>query len=64
MPTISQLPSLSAVDPAGAIPLSHSGVAQSISVGTLLSGVQPAILTPTGTLLGRGESRTRRTRID
>ena len=53
MPTIGQLPSLSAVDPADEIPLSHGGMTQSISVGTLLSGVQPAILAPTGTLLGR-----------
>jgi hypothetical protein len=53
MPTISQLPALSAVDSADEIPLSHEGATQSISVGTLLSGVQPAILAPTGTLLGR-----------
>ena len=53
MPTIGQLPLLSAVDPADEIPLSHGGATQSISVGTLLSGTQPAILTPTGTLLGR-----------
>jgi hypothetical protein len=53
MPTIDQLPSLSAVYPADEIPLSHGGAAQSISVGTLLSGVQPAIQAPAGTLLGR-----------
>ena len=53
MPTIGQLPSLSSVDPADEIPLSHVGVTQSISVGTPLSGTQPAILVPTGTLLGR-----------
>jgi hypothetical protein len=53
MPTIAQLPLLSAVDPEDEIPLSHGGTTQSISVGTLLSGMQPAILTPTGTLLGR-----------
>jgi len=53
MPTISQLRSLSAVDPADELPVSHSGATQSISVGTLLSGLQPAILAPTGTLLGR-----------
>ena len=53
MPTIGQLPSLSAADPADEIPLSHAGATQSISVGMLLSGVQPAILAPTGTLLGR-----------
>ena len=53
MPTISQLPVLSSIDPADEIPLNHGGVTQSISVGTLLSGTQPAILAPTGTLLGR-----------
>ena len=53
MPTIGQLPVLSTVDPADEIPVSHGGTTQSISVGTLLSGVQPAILAPTGTLLGR-----------
>jgi hypothetical protein len=53
MPTIGQLPSLSAVDAADEIPLSHGGATQSVSVGTLLSGLQPAILAPTGTLLGR-----------
>jgi hypothetical protein len=53
MPTIGQLPTLSAVDAADEIPLSHGGATQSVSVGTLLSGLQPAILVPTGTLLGR-----------
>ena len=53
MPTISQLPVLSSIDPADEIPLNHGGVTQSISVGTLLSGTQPAILAPTGSLLGR-----------
>ena len=53
MPTIGQLPSLSAVDPADEIPLSHGGVTQSVSVATLMSSTQPAILAPTGTLLGR-----------
>jgi hypothetical protein len=53
MPTISQLPVLSSVDAADEIPLNHDGTTRSISVGTLLSGTQPAILAPTGTLLGR-----------
>ena len=53
MPTIGQLPSLSTVDSADEIPVSHGGTALSISIGTLLSGTQPAILAPTGTLLGR-----------
>lgn len=53
MPTIAQLPALSQVDPADEIPLSHSGSAQSVSVGTLLASTQPAIQAPTGALLGR-----------
>jgi hypothetical protein len=53
MPTIGQLPSLSAVDAADEVPISHGGATQSISIGTLLSGMQPAILAPTGCLLGR-----------
>jgi hypothetical protein len=53
MPTISQLPALSSIDPADRLPISHYGVTESVSVGTLLSGVQPAVLAPTGALLGR-----------
>lgn len=53
MPTIGQLPTLNQVDPADEVPLSHSGATQSVTVGTLLAGVQPAIQAPTGNLLGR-----------
>lgn len=53
MPTIGQLPALNQVDPADAIPLSHAGAAQSVSVSTLLATTQPAIQAPTGALLGR-----------
>jgi hypothetical protein len=53
MPTIGQLPSLVTVDPADEVPISHGGATRAMSLGTLLSGVQPAILTPTGKLLGR-----------
>lgn len=53
MPTILQLPDAAHVTPADRIPLSQSGVTHSASVGALLSGTQPAILTDTGTLLGR-----------
>lgn len=53
MPTISQLPSVTQVTAADQIPLSQAGVTRSVSVGALLSSTQPAILTPSGTLLGR-----------
>jgi hypothetical protein len=53
MPTIGQLPALNQVDPADEIPLSHNGATQSVRVGTLLAGMQPAIQAPTGALLGR-----------
>jgi hypothetical protein len=53
MPTISQLPAVSQVTAADQLPISQGGAACSVSVGTLLAGTQPAILTATGTLLGR-----------
>lgn len=53
MPTIQQLPSAISVGPADEVPVSQAGVTNAISVGTLLSGMQPAILAPTGALLGR-----------
>lgn len=53
MPTIQQLPSAVSVDPADEVPLSQGGATHAVSVGTLLAGVQPAILAPTGALLGR-----------
>jgi len=53
MPTISQLPSASAVSAADEIPISQAGVARSASVGTLLAPVQPAIILSSPALLGR-----------
>src|ERR1700733_3572321 len=53
MPTISQLPATSLVTAADQIPISQGGAACSVSIGTLLANTQPAILTPTGSLLGR-----------
>ncbi len=53
MPTISQLPAVSQVTAADEIPISQSGAACSVSVGTLLAGTQPAIMAATGNLLGR-----------
>ncbi|HME19865.1 MAG TPA: fibronectin type III domain-containing protein [Acetobacteraceae bacterium] len=53
MPTISQLPSVSEVTAADAIPVSQNGVTHSVSVGSLLASMQPAIISDSGTLLGR-----------
>lgn len=53
MPTIQQLPTADTVDAADEIPVSQEGVTRAVSVGTLLSSTQPAILAPTGVLLGR-----------
>jgi hypothetical protein len=53
MPTIQQLPSAAAVTPADELLLGQSGTTCAVSVGTLLAGVQPAILAATGSLLGR-----------
>ncbi len=53
MPTISQLPVLSSIDPADEIPLNHGGVTQSISVGHIAVWAlrNPQSLAPTGTLV-------------
>jgi len=53
MPTIQQLLTAISVGPADEVPVSQAGVTNAISVGALLSGMQPAILAPTGALLGR-----------
>jgi fibronectin type 3 domain-containing protein len=53
MPTIDELPVVTSVNPADEIPISQSGTACSVSVGTLLASTQPAIVAPTGCLLGR-----------
>ncbi len=53
MPTIQQLPPAVSVNPADEVPVSQAGATHAVSIGTLLSGLQPAILAPTGALLGR-----------
>jgi Fibronectin type III domain len=53
MPTISQLPLANQVTAADEVPLSQGGATNSVSVGALLAGTQPAIIIPTDTLLGR-----------
>ncbi len=53
MPTIQQLPPAISVDPADEVPLSQGGATHAVNVGMLLAGMQPAILAPTGALLGR-----------
>ncbi len=53
MPTISELPQAAPVGAADLVPVSQSGTTAATTVGNLLAGVQPAILAPTGSLLGR-----------
>jgi hypothetical protein len=53
MPTISQLPPVRSVTAADIIPLVQAGTASSVSIGTLLAGVQPSISVPQNSLLGR-----------
>jgi hypothetical protein len=53
MPTISQLPSLDQVTSSDQIPVSQIGETHSVSVGTLLASMQPAVISESGTLLGR-----------
>jgi hypothetical protein len=53
MPTIPQLPQTSSITAADEVPLSQSGITRATTVGTLLAGTQPAIMAPSGTLLGR-----------
>lgn len=53
MPTISQLPPATPVQAADLVPISQSGTTAATTVGSLLANVQPAILAPTGSLLGR-----------
>ena len=53
MPTIPQLPVATVVGAADEIPLSQNGATYSVTVGALLAGVQPAIISATGSLLGR-----------
>ncbi len=53
MPTISQLPIAPSVTAGDTVPISQAGAAHAVSIGTLLSSTQPAILIDQGSLLGR-----------
>jgi Fibronectin type III domain len=53
MPTISQLPSSDQVTAADKIPVSQAGATHAVTVGTLLASTQPAVISASGTLLGR-----------
>ncbi len=53
MPTIKQLPVATEVNAEDEIPLSQGGLTKSATVGALLSGTQPALIAPGGSLLGR-----------
>jgi hypothetical protein len=53
MPTIPQLPHSATVTAADTIPISQNGTAKSTTLGTLLAQTQPAIIIPSGALLGR-----------
>ncbi len=53
MPTIPQLPAAGQITAADELPLSQDGVTRGATVGELLAGTQPSIITATGTLLGR-----------
>ena len=56
MPTIKQLPVAAEVNAEDEIPLSQGGLTKSATVGALLNGMQPAVIAPTGSLLGRVSS--------
>lgn len=53
MPTIKQLPLANRVASDDVVPISQNGITRNVSVGTLLSSTQPAIISPTSSLLGR-----------
>lgn len=53
MPTISQLPTAQAVTASDTVPISQSGSAHSVAIGTLLATTQPAVIIDQGSLLGR-----------
>ncbi len=52
MPTIPQLPTVTAVNSDDELPLQQNGVTSAVTVGTLLAGTQPALTVPSGSLLG------------
>ena len=53
MPTISQLPSSNEITASDEIPVSQAGATHAVTIGTLLASTQPAVISGSGTLLGR-----------
>lgn len=53
MPTIGKLPAAQVLQPTDVLPVDQGTGTNGVTVATLLQGQQPAIMTPTGTLLGR-----------
>ncbi|MCB8874782.1 hypothetical protein [Acidisoma silvae] len=53
MPTIANLPAAQAISPTDTMPIDQGNGTNRVTLATLLAGQQPAIVTPTGTLLGR-----------
>lgn len=56
MPTIDPLPTASGVTLSDLVPISQAGTTRSTNIGALLGAVQPAIVSDTGTLLGRNSA--------
>jgi hypothetical protein len=53
MPTLSSLPIATATAPTDLLLVEQSGGTNAVTIDTLLAGTQPAIIAPSGTLLGR-----------
>jgi hypothetical protein len=53
MPTIANLPVATPLSVTDTLPIDQGNGTNAVTLGTLLAGQQPAILTPTGSLLGR-----------
>lgn len=53
MPTIANLPAAIAISPTDTLAIDQGSGTNSVTVATLLEGLQPAIISATGTLLGR-----------
>ncbi len=53
MPTIANLPAAVALSVTDTLPIDQGNGTNAVTLATLLAGQQPAIVTPTGSLLGR-----------
>jgi hypothetical protein len=53
MPTIANLPAAEALSPTDVLPIDQGNGTNAVTIATLFAGQQPAIVAPTGSLLGR-----------